>query len=178
MQIRTATADDAPAIHAIYLPVVRDTVISFELQPPSVDEMRSRITSTLQTLPWLVGVDDADAVCGYVYASRFRERAAYQWAVEITAYVRADCRGQGVGRQLYARLFPILADLGYHQAVAGIALPNAASVALHEAMGMKPVARFEQIGHKLGGWHDVGYWQMALREGEPQGPPRAYVAGG
>ena len=176
MKIRTATPDDAAAVHAIYAPIVVETAISFELEPPSIDEMGHRITATLATLPWLVAEDEAGAVCGYVYASRFRERAAYQWAVEVTAYVRADRRGQGVGKRLYARLFELLGELGYYQAIAGITLPNAASVALHESLGFEPVTAYRNVGFKLGAWRDVGYWQKALRElAPPQQPPRRYV---
>jgi phosphinothricin acetyltransferase len=161
--IRTATPDDAPAVAAIYAPIVTDTTISFELQAPSVAEMRQRIAATLPLLPWLVGEDAQGAICGYVYASKFRERAAYQWAVEVTAYVRSDCRGRGVGRQLYTRLFTLLAELGYCQAVAGITLPNDASVALHEALGFEPASRFRDVGYKHGAWRDVGFWQKALQ---------------
>jgi phosphinothricin acetyltransferase len=177
MMIRTATPDDAPAVVAIYAPIVRDTVISFELEPPGVDEIRRRITATLPVLPWLVGEDAQGAVCGYVYASRFRERAAYQWAVEVTAYVREDCRGAGVGRRLYTRLFELLIDLGYFQAIAGITLPNAASVGLHKAMGFEVVSHYRNVGHKQGAWHDVGYWQKALRPLQHPLPPRPYNGG-
>jgi phosphinothricin acetyltransferase len=163
MTIRTATAADATAIQAIYAPVVTATPISFELEPPSVDEMRERILQTLPRLPWLVSTDEHDEVDGYVYASRFRERAAYQWSVEVTAYVRSDCRRRGVARRLYAALFSELAALGYHQAFATITLPNAASVGLHEAMGFAPVGILRRVGFKLGVWHDVGWWQKALR---------------
>jgi phosphinothricin acetyltransferase len=175
MRIRTATPDDDAAIAAIYAPIVTDTAISFELQPPTVAEMRQRILATLPLLPWLVGEDAQGAVCGYVYASKFRERAAYQWAVEVTAYVRSDCRGTGVGRQLYTRLFASLADLGYVQAVAGITLPNAASVGLHEALGFEPATRYRNVGYKHGAWRDVGYWQKALQP-LPAAPaaPRAF----
>jgi len=164
MRIRTAHPDDAKAILAIYAPIVEQTTISFELNVPDEAEMRRRIQATLQLLPWLVGEDDQGAVNGYVYAGRFRERAAYQWAVEVTAYVRADCRGQGVGRRLYERLFELLREGGYFQAVAGIALPNAASVGLHEAMGFKPVAHYPAVGYKHGAWRDMGYWQKGLQE--------------
>jgi len=178
MQIRTANAEDAAAITAIYAPVVRDTAISFELQAPGPKEMARRIQTLLPTLPWLVGVDDNGHICGYVYASKFRERLAYQWAVEVTAYVREDCRGQGVGRRLYTRLFDILAGLGYYQAIAGITLPNAASVGLHEAMGFEPVTAYRNVGFKLGAWRDVGYWQKALRElTPPQAAPQPYQGG-
>jgi phosphinothricin acetyltransferase len=163
LHIRTATPDDAAAVAAIYAPVVTDTAISFELEAPSVAEMRRRIGATLIALPWLVGEDAQGAVCGYVYASRFRERAAYQWTVEVTAYVRSDCRGEGVGRRLYTRLFALLAELGYVQAVAGITLPNAASVGLHEALGFEAATCYRNVGYKHGAWRDVGYWQRALQ---------------
>jgi len=164
MTIRIATPHDAEAIAAIYASIVANTVISFELEPPSPEEMRSRIVSTLQRLPWLVSVDDDGNVDGYVYAGRHRERAAYQWSVDTTAYVRADRRGQGVGRKLYERLFAELADLGYCQAFAGIALPNDASVALHEALGFERLGIYRKVGFKMGAWRDVGWWQKALRE--------------
>jgi len=174
MRIRIATPDDAQAIAAIYAPVVRDTAISFEFDPPSDAEMRSRIASTLERFPWLVSEDDAGRVSGYAYASKHRERAAYQWSVDVTAYVRADCRGQGIGARLYRALFDELVELGYFQAFAGITLPNAASVALHESMGFHAFGVYRNAGYKLGQWHDVGWWQRALREpGEPT-PPRAF----
>lgn len=176
MKVRTALPADAQAIAEIYAPIVKATAISFELEPPSVEEMRARILSTLQRLPWLVAVDTADTVKGYVYASRHRERAAYQWSVDVTAYVHADARGTGVGKRLYRALFAELTELGYYQAFAGIALPNAASVALHEAMGFEPLGVYRSVGFKLGAWHDVGWWQKTLQNfsGEPSAP-RAYI---
>jgi L-amino acid N-acyltransferase YncA len=171
MTIRTATPNDAEAIAAIYAPVVVNTPISFELEAPSPDEMRSRIASTLQRLPWLVSLDADGRVDGYVYAGRHRERAAYQWAVDTSAYVREDARGKGVGRRLYERLFEELVALGYFQAFAGIALPNAASVGLHEAMGFEPLGVYRNVGFKMGRWRDVGWWQKTLRE--PTGAPKA-----
>ena len=170
MQIRPATPDDAQAIQAIYAPIVRDTCISFELVAPTVDEMRARIASS--TLPWLVGVDHAGAVNGYVHASRHRERAAYQWSVDVTAYVRDDSRGQGVGKALYLHLLDRLLKAGYCQAFAGIALPNAASVALHEALGFEHLGTYRNVGFKKDAWHDVGWWQKTLQLPSHPPPPR------
>ena len=163
MSIRVAVPDDAAAIHRIYAPIVAGTVISFELDVPTVDEMRSRIVATLARFPWLVSVDDDGAVDGYVYASRHRERAAYQWSVDVSAYVREDARGRGIGKRLYLRLFDELAALGYFNAFAGIALPNASSIALHESVGFKFVGIYRAVGYKLGAWHDVSWWQRPLQ---------------
>ena len=175
-RIRIAHPDDAAAVHAIYAPVVEQTAISFELDVPPVDEIRRRITYTLATFPWLVHLDAAGAVDGYVYASRYRERAAYQWSADVSAYVRADARGQGLGKRLYARLFDELVALGYCQAFAGITLPNAASVGLHEAVGFERVGVFGNAGHKLGRWHDVGWWQRTLQRPDPPPEPRPFTA--
>ena len=173
MTLRAATPDDAQAVTAIYAPVVRDTIISFELEPPSVDEMRARIEKTLPVLPWLVSVDDAGQVNGYVYAGKHRERAAYQWAVDVTAYVRAGSRGQGIGKRLYAELFSQLVQLGYYQAFAGIALPNEASVGLHESVGFQPLGVYRKVGFKHGAWRDVGWWQKELQPtSDAPVPPR------
>ena len=175
--LRVATPDDAEAVAAIYAPVVTETTISFELEPPSPAEMRARIAATLPLLPWLVSLDPTGAVNGYVYASRHRERAAYRWAVDVSAYVRADARGQGVGRRLYAALFEQLVALGYVQAFAGIALPNAASVGLHEAAGFTPLGVYRNVGFKHGAWRDVGWWQKTLQPLPPEPtPPRAFSA--
>lgn len=176
IRIRPAQADDAAAIQAIYGPVVRDTAISFETEVPSVDEMRQRIVSTLQQYPWLVALDAEGRVSGYVYAGRYAERLAYRWSVTVTAYVRADCRGQGVGQALYRALLAQLRALGYCQAYAGITQPNAASVALHESVGFTPVGIFGNAGYKLGRWHDVGWWQQTLQRLDPPPEPRAFAA--
>ena len=143
--------------------------------------MRRRIVATLARLPWLVSVDARGCVDGYAYASRHRERAAYRWAVDVSAYVREDARGKGVGRRLYTRLLAELAALGYFQACAGIALPNASSVALHEAVGFRPAGIYPQIGYKLGRWRDVGWWVRPLQaaadaHGNEPPQPRVFVA--
>ena len=175
MSLRLASPADAAAIQAIYAPVVTDTPISFELEPPSVQEMAGRIERTLATFPWIVELDDAGRVHGYVYASRFRERPAYQWSVEVTAYVRADARGRGVGRRLYGVLLDELRALGYCEAFAAITLPNAASVALHELCGFRSAGLYRNAGFKLGRWHDVGTWQRTLQHPDPPAPPRRFA---
>lgn len=176
MTIRTATPADAEAITAIYAPIVANTSISFELEPPTIDEMCGRIEKTLQDLPWLVSEDAQGSVNGYVYASKHRERPAYQWSADVTAYVRADARGLGVGKRLYQALFAELITLGYFQAFAGIALPNDASVALHESVGFQPIGIYRKVGFKLGAWHDVGWWQKELRP--PMEPTTPTTFGG
>jgi phosphinothricin acetyltransferase len=160
--IRLATEHDAEQIHAIYAPVVRDTIISFELEIPTVDEMRQRICATLVQYPWLV-CDDDSAVMGYAYASAHRSRKAYQWSVDVSAYTHENYRRRGVGRALYTALFEILRHQGYFNAYAGIALPNAGSVGLHEAMGFQPVGVYKSVGYKLGGWHDASWHQLTLQ---------------
>ncbi len=166
--VRPATPDDASAIHAIYAPIVESTSISFELQSPSVEEMRQRIVSTTERYPWLVATDDG-SIAGYAYATSFRLRPAYQWSVEVSAYVAAIARGKGIGRTLYEALLPELAERGFVTAFAGIAMPNEASIALHEACGFQKIGVFHRAGYKLGAWHDVGWWERAL--GEPDGEP-------
>jgi phosphinothricin acetyltransferase len=178
MTIRTATPADAEAITAIYAPIVERMSISFELAPPSVDEMGSRVEKTLQDLPWLVSEDAQGGVNGYVYASKHRERPAYRWSVDVTACVREDARGQGVAKRLYEALFKELVILGYFQAFAGIALPNGASVALHESVGFRPVGVYRKVGFKLGAWHDVGWWQNELRLPSDPIAPKPFNGGG
>ena len=172
MNIRIASPADAPDVLAIYTPIVHDTAISFELVPPTVTQMRERIESTAAELPWLVA-EEAQHVIGYAYASRYRQRAAYQWSVEVSAYVREEARRSGVARALYHALLGILEDLSYRTALAGIALPNAASVAFHESMGFTPIGVYHNVGFKMGRWHDVGWWQLPLGEYvDDPAPPR------
>ncbi len=169
--IRLARPSDAPAVAAIYAPIVERTAISFELDPPSAAEMAGRIEANLRTAPWLA-CDQDGVLAGYAYASRHRERAAYRWSVDVSVYVRDRFRRGGVGRALYTSLLELLRLQGFHAAHAGITLPNAASVGLHETLGFRPVGVYPQVGFKLGRWHDVGWWQLPLRErrGEPAEP--------
>ena len=170
-RIRVAEAGDAEAIAAIYRPAVESSAISFETVVPDGDEIARRLADTLVSHPWLV-CEIGGRVAGYAYASKHRVRAAYQWSVDTSVYVDAAFRRSGVGRGLYRSLFAILAAQGFFNAFAGIALPNPASVALHEAVGFEPLGVYRRVGFKLGGWHDVGWWQLALRahEASPDTP--------
>ena len=167
--IRLVRTGDAAAIQFIYTPIVAETAVSFELEPPSVEVMRRRIETTLLTLPWLVC--ERDEVIGYAYAGVFRSRPAYQWTVEVTAYVHPAHRRKGVARALYTSLFECLRVQGCRTALAVIALPNPASVALHERLGFRPIGVFHNVGYKLGAWHDVGWWELALQS-PPDPPPQ------
>ena len=170
--VRLAAASDAEGILAIYAPLVRATSISFEVEPPTLEQMQARIAGTLERYPWLV-YDSGGEIAGYAYASRHRERAAYQWSADVSVYVAEWARRKGIGRQLYTPLLGILQDLGYYSALAGIALPNPASVGLHEALGFRPIGVYRNIGYKRDAWHDVGWWQCALRDyDEAPQPPR------
>ena len=161
--VRVATVDDAPACAAIYAPYVTDTVISFELDPPGPDEMARRISAALD---WLV-IEDDGRVFGYAYAGVFAPRAAYQWATEVSVYLEMGRRRSGAGRALYSQLLPRLAARGFRQAIAGMTLPNDASVGLHRALGFLPVGTYQRIGWKFGAWHDVAWTQLELGDGPP-----------
>ena len=168
LRIRPATVADAPAIAALYAPWVRDTAISFETEPPSADEMAARIAKVQARWAWLVR-EDAGHVRAYAYAGAFAERASYRWSVTVSAYVDATPHRAGHGRALYTALLGLLTLQGFHSAFAGITQPNAASVGLHRAMGFEPVGVYEDAGHKLGRWHDVGWYRRGLA---PRGPSR------
>jgi phosphinothricin acetyltransferase len=161
IKIRSATTADAEAIQRIYAPIVLETAISFEDLPPSVDEIAGRIASTLKTHPWLVAVVGGK-VCGYVYASTHRERAAYRYSADTAVYIAPEEQRRGVGHALYTELLPQLKQRNIHMAFGGIALPNPGSVTLHEAMGFTPVGIYREVGFKFGRWHDVGWWQRVL----------------
>jgi phosphinothricin acetyltransferase len=175
MTIRPADPDrDAAACAAIYAPSVESTPISFELTAPDAAGFARRIEKYAATHQFLVAEEDGEVV-GYAYACRWRERSAYDWAVEVSVYVDAAQQGKGVGRALYAELLDRLRAQGFRVAVAGITLPNPASIALHERLGFERVGALGRIGWKVGAWHDVGYWQLLLAPdaADPPAPPRA-----
>ncbi len=160
--IREAEAGDGDALAGIYNPYIADTIITFEETSVSAGEMAQRVAATGEDgLPWLVA-EDGELVAGYAYASKWKGRCAYRYATEITVYLDEAHQGQGIGLSLYQHLFAELRSRGMHTVIAGIALPNAASVALHEKMGLKKVAHFSEVGRKFDRWIDVGYWQAKL----------------
>ena len=169
--IRPAEESDAPAIAAIYAPYVRDTAVSFEVEPPTADIMRRRMATTLETHPWLVA-DHGGETVGFACAGKHSERAGYRWTVDVTVYVDGARRHVGVGRALYAVLLDVLRRQGFRSAFAEIVLPNPGSVRLHETAGFKPVGVHHDVGFKLGSWRDIGYWRLGLAGGAaPPGEP-------
>lgn len=165
MTIREANAGDAAAVAAIYAPVVRDTIISFEEEPPSAGEMAKRIAASHL---WLVAEEDGKVV-GYAYATPFHPRAAYRWSVEVSVYLAEDARGRGAGKRLVAELVERLREMGFVNAFGGTALPNPASEGLLESLGFEPVAVQKSVGFKFDEWHDVSWRQLKLQE--PTVPP-------
>lgn len=162
MIVRLAAADDAAAVAALYAPYVTQSAVSFETEPPDEPEMRSRISAGGGLHPWLVACDDAGNALGYASASAFRPRPAYRFTVETSVYLASDATRRGIGRQLYAALLTTLEAQGFTQAIGAIALPNPASVALHEQLGFVRAGTYRDVGWKLGKWHSVGLWQRAL----------------
>ncbi|MCC5981752.1 MAG: N-acetyltransferase [Oceanicaulis sp.] len=159
--IRPVQIDDAPAIHAIYAPIVANTAISLELEIPPVEEIARRINAVSSEFPYLAALLDGH-LAGYAYGSRFRSRAAYDASVEVTVYVGQEFRGRGVAKALYAALFDALRVQQRHMAFAVITLPNTESVSLHEAAGFEPAGVWKEAGFKFGRWYDVGCWQKCL----------------
>jgi phosphinothricin acetyltransferase len=174
--IRVANVADAEALLAIYQPHVLDSAVSFEIVPPDARQFAQRITRTLERYPWLVCQADGE-VLGYAYGSTHRERPAYQWSVEVSAYVKSGNSRSGIGRRLYNALFEILVRQGFFSAFAGVTLPNEASVRFHEALGFQPLGVFHNIGFKHGRWHDVAWFERPLQPRHtPDGPPVPFAA--
>jgi L-amino acid N-acyltransferase YncA len=160
--IRPVTTADKEAIAAIYNHYVERTVVTFEEEPVSAAEIARRVEEVASaSLPWLIA-EESGGVVGYAYASKWRARFAYRFSAEITAYLAPGHLRRGIGSMLYDELFPLLRARGVHAVVGAIALPNDASVALHEKFGLEKVAHFREVGFKLGRWIDVGYWQRTL----------------
>ncbi len=166
-----ATRSDAAGLLDIYAPFVSGTSITFETIVPSVEAFADRISSYLATYPWLVCEIDG-SLAGYAYASRYRERTAYQWSVECSVYIHPGFYQQRIATALYKSLISILQVQGFRNLYAVINLPNNRSVAFHESFGFRWLATYEKVGYKLGRWKDVGWWQLQLNEytDEPAGP--------
>jgi phosphinothricin acetyltransferase len=171
--IRTATDSDAESILKIYAPYIEDTSYTFETEVPDIKSFQERISSYLQTWPWLV-CDIGGVIAGYAYGSRHRERIAYQWSVECSVYIHDDFQRAGVGKALYTALIDILRLQGFRNLYAVINLPNEKSVAFHEKMGFVYFAVYRNVGYKLGRWKNVGWWQLQLNDYiiEPPSPIR------
>ena len=170
--VRDASEEDATACAAIYAPYVRETVVSFESEPPSPAQMTERIAAAMHRHAWVVIEDDGRLV-GYAYGAPHQERTAYRFSCEVSVYVEEGRRRTGSGRALYEALFERLEARGYRMAVAGMTLPNDASVGLHRAMGFEPVGVYRRIGWKFGAWHDVAWAQRALsiEQDDPSAEP-------
>ena len=161
-QLRNATSRDAPSIAAIYNPFITDTVVTFEEQTVSADQMEERLTRLQeQGLPWRV-IERDGRVLGYAYAGLWRARAAYRFVAESAIYLSEAARGQGLGTTLYQDLFEQLRARGMRMVMGVIALPHPASVAFHERLGFERQGVFPQVGYKFDRWIDVGYWQLDL----------------
>jgi L-amino acid N-acyltransferase YncA len=160
--IRLATEQDAQQVLEIYAPFCGDSPVSFEVQPPTLDEMQQRMAKILQKLPWLV-CEHEGKILGYVYAAPHRERVAYQWAVDVSVYIYEAVRRSGVGRALYTSLFNVLVLQGYYSAYAGVTLPNQGSQRLHEVMGFQLIGIYRDVGYKCGAWHNVAWFELSLQ---------------
>lgn len=152
---------------AIYRPYVEDSPVSFETVVPSIEEFTARVRKSLAGWAGVVAEVEDGRLVGYAYGGTHREKAAYRWSVETTVYVAQGAHRAGIGRRLYAELLPMLAQAGYCNAYAGVTVPNPASVGLHEAVGFRQIGNFPRVGYKMGRWHDVAWFHLALRDGAP-----------
>lgn len=167
MQVKIRPIDDTDyqAIVSIYNHYITHSIATFELETIDTGSIANRVEHILGCgLPWLVAEDENANVLGYAYASQWKERLAYKNSVEVTVYLHPELKAKGVGSQLYQVLFARLKQAGVHAVMAGISLPNPASVALHEKFAMQKVAHFAEVGRKFGQWIDVGYWQLLLAD--------------
>lgn len=159
--IRAATIADAPAICQIYNHFILHSTATFEEAPVAPEDMAQRIASVCARLPFLVAEVD-DGLAGYAYAAPWKARSAYRHTVESSVYIGPGYAGMGLGTRLYQALLHDLRGRGVHAVLAGIVLPNDASVALHEAFGFAPAGRMREVGRKFDQWLDVGYWERLL----------------
>lgn len=160
--IRLARPADAAAICSIYNHYIATSHCTCEESPVTIEEMEKRIADVNAQLCWFVHEGPGEGIVGYAYATPWRTRSGYRYSVETTVYVRDGCAGRGIGTRLTLHLIDHLKARGVHALMAGIAQPNEASVALHQAAGYEKVAHFREVGFKFGRWIDVAYWERVL----------------
>ena len=170
VEVRLASKEDAAEILEIYAPYILNTTVSFETQLPSIEQFQQRIENCLKTYPWIVAVLNG-RVAGYAYASKHREREAYQWTCECSVYMHNDFRGKAIAKLLYELLFQILKQQQFRNVYAGITMPNDASIRFHEKCGFEKFAYYENIGFKFSSWHSVGWWKLQINDYDQQLPP-------
>jgi len=172
MRIRPVKLTDADAILEIYSPYIHNTTVTFETTVPTRQQFTDRIIACIERYPWLVAENMEGTVVGYAYATRHRDREAYQWCVESSVYVLEAYHGRGVAARLYEALLKILEQCGYVNVYAGITMPNAKSLSFHVKMGFKEVGIYHGIGYKLGSWHDVAWLVKTINPhgGHPNTP--------
>lgn len=162
MQIRPAVPADSAQVADIYNYYIDTSHATFELEPVDAVEMEMRLRETFDRgYPFYVA-GEGGQITGYAYGRYFRPRAAYRHSVEISVYIRNGYEGCGIGRKLYDELLPVVLKGDFHAVIAGISLPNDASIRLHESYGFEKVAHFREVGFKLGRWIDVGYWELLI----------------
>lgn len=166
MNIRQANLTDSEQIAQIYNFYIINTHHTFETEAITAEEMRNRIREILDNSPILIAETDGE-IFGYAYAAPYKTRQAYRFSVEVSVYVKENAKQSGIGKMLYEKLFKELAETETHAIIAGIALPNEASIKLHENFGFEKVAHFSEVGYKFGEWIDVGYWER-LNDFSPQ----------
>lgn len=166
MSIRSAEVADCQRILDIYAPAILDSAASFELELPPLSEFEKRFLKVKKKFPWLVYEKD-NQIAGYAYASSHRERVAYQWSAEVSVYLAPQFQGQGIGTQLYRKLFPMVKALGIRNVYAGITLPNVASEKIHQKMGFQSVGVYQNVGFKFSRWHDVAWYALELQSNHP-----------
>lgn len=161
--IRLANEADSASILEVYAPFITDTIITFEYDVPTVMEFGKRITNITRKYPWLVCEVNGNII-GYAYASKFNERAAYDWSVDFSVYIKPEYHRKNIGKALYFALFELLKMQGYYNAYAGVTLPNIKSEGHHQAFGFKPVGIYRNVGYKFGSWHDVKWFELKIQE--------------
>ncbi|MFZ5645119.1 MAG: GNAT family N-acetyltransferase [Bacillota bacterium] len=166
--LRLVKIEDCIAILGIYAPFIKNTSVTFECEVPTASDFSNRIRNIAAIYPWLI-YETEGGIVGYAYASKYSERAAYRWSVNLSVYIKDDYQGKGIGQALYRALFELLQATGYCNAYACITLPNVRSERFHESLGFKSAGVFHNAGYKLGKWHDVIWYEQAI--GELSNPP-------